>query len=107
MVACGAEILCAFLNNDKIIGESVKELTGSETIQIFYHAVVIKNGKLVGWKANRHKIIVFFFTVMVRIVLGFLCAYKSCRSRAMMSVGNVKRRHLGKTLCDEFLVISV
>ena len=44
---------------------------------------------------------------MVRILLSLLCAYQSCGSRTVMTIGDIETRHLGKFSGDGFDILVI
>ena len=44
---------------------------------------------------------------MVRILLYLLCAYQSCGSRTVMTIGDIEARHLGKFCGDGFDILVI
>ena len=99
----------AFFFYRKILADSSQELFRRQAIQVFYNTVVINNGQLVSRETNGHEVIIFFITGMVYILLGFLRSYQSGSGTTMVSVGNIKSRHLSKFLrngINVFLLIN-
>ncbi|OPZ98059.1 MAG: hypothetical protein BWY72_00988 [Bacteroidetes bacterium ADurb.Bin416] len=105
MQAAGFVGLGAFLLNNKISFQRLKESRFAETIEVFDHAVVVDDGQLIVREANSHKEVVFLVTPVVGIVPGFFSTDQSSSCRTMVTVSNIESRQLGKQSGDGFDVV--
>ena len=84
-----------------------QELLGRETIQILDYSIVVEDGELRGLEAHSHEEIILFITLVVGILLLLLCSHEGSSSRAVVSVGNIHRRHLGKLISDGLHILLI
>lgn len=89
-------LLGTYEHHDEIFLQRTKELYRSHAVEILDHAVVIEDRQFAGGEAHCHEIVVLLLACMMRISLGFLICHTHGSSRAMMTVSDIERGHLGK-----------
>ena len=92
--------LRTLLFHNEIFVQCFQKLLGCQAVEIFHHAVIINDGQLVGREADGHEVIVLLVAPMMGILLGLLGTHQGGSRTAMVPVGNVKGRHLGKLARD-------
>ena len=57
----------ALVLNGEVLGQRLEELLAAETVEVFHHAVVVKDSELRGLEADRHEVVVFLIACVVGI----------------------------------------
>ena len=100
----GFILCCTFQLHCKICFQCFQERFECVTVQVLDNTIIVEDCQLVCWEAYSHIIVVFLFTCIVWILRSLLCTNQSSGCRTVVTIGNIKRIHLGKFCCNNSLV---
>ena len=74
----------------EVLPQCLEELFRGQSVEVFYHTVIVEDGELRSLEAYRHEVVVLLVATVVRILLLFLLTHESCCCRAVMTIGNIQ-----------------
>ena len=67
--------LSTLVLHNEVFTQCFEEIFRCQTIQVFYHTVVVEDGELRSLEADSHEEVVFLIALVVGVLLLFLCAH--------------------------------
>ena len=67
----------ALLLHHEVLLQRFQEFLRRESVQVFYHPVVVDDGELLGRETYRHEVVVFLVAPMIRVLGGLLRTYQA------------------------------
>ncbi len=86
--------------NGEIILKPFQKLLFRQSVEISHNSVVIDNPQMRSRESHCKEIIIFLLAGMAGIRFSLFKPYTRSGRRAVVTVGNIKMRHLGKFFCD-------
>ncbi len=100
MELCWTIFLVALALNGEVLTHLLKELLGSEAIEVLNHTVVVHHLEVILGEANCQQVVILFLAGVIGVGLRLLLTNVSSCSSAVMTVGNIEVRNLSELLGD-------